>query len=276
VRTKIRGTVNPIVNFVPRQQQQSAKRAQEERDRVADERRFERTERIAREAAAERQQEESRKQMMELFGVVASSLGQVLGGNNNSTVGGEGPAGRVVAVSTKKKSSLTLHSPDVSDVSSQSTVDLPGAYQTPLDIFMFKNYNLDACIDKGRELAVKERSKSWKETFDPNNEDSWHLQGAKAKALSDADSHAERYVRRFFGRRKVKDGRAYALRVQKKKDIFRKECRKDAEAIVGLQYNAIVSNNNNNNDGNHPPKRVSIEPKELEKTDFSGKLTEEE
>jgi hypothetical protein len=254
------------------QQQQSAKRAQEERDRVADERRFERTERLAREAAAERRQEESRKQMMELFGVVASGLGQVLGGNIGS-LGGVTPAGRVVAVSNKKKSSLSLRSPDVSDVSSQSSVDLPGAYQTALDVFMFKNYNLDACIDKGRELAVKERSKSWKETFDPNNEDPWHLQGAKAKALSDADSHAERYVRRFFGRRKVKDNRSYAARVQKKKELFRMECRKDAEAIVGLEYNAIVSNNDDNN--NHP-KRVSIDPKELEKAGNYGKLTGEE
>jgi hypothetical protein len=51
------------------------------------------------------------------------------------------------------------------------------------------------------------------------------------------------------------------------------ECRKDAEAIVGLEYNAIVSNNDDNN--NHP-KRVSIDPKELEKAGNYGKLTGEE
>lgn len=62
-------------------------------------------------------------------------------------------------------------------------------------------------------------------------------------------------------------------RVQKKKELFRMECRKDAEAIVGLEYNAIVSNNDDNN--NHP-KRVSIDPKELEKAGNYGKLTGEE
>jgi hypothetical protein len=43
--------------------------------------------------------------------------------------------------------------------------------------------------------------------MDPNNEDPWQFQPAKAKALSAAELDAHNYVRKYFDRRKDKNER---------------------------------------------------------------------
>jgi hypothetical protein len=227
------------------QQQQSAQRAKDDRERADAARRFDKEERLAREEAADRRASDNRQQMVEILGMAINGLGQVLGGGPVGAA--DGPKGRVVSVLNKEKRSLAPRSPDVSEVSSKSSAQQAGEYKVELEAFMHKNYNMDACVAKGRELAVKERLKSWRETFDQNNEDPWYLQGGKAKALSDADAHAMRYVRRFFIARKASDKKAFKATNRKKREDFVGECRKDAEAIVGLEYERITTNNNNNN-----------------------------
>lgn len=219
------------------QQQQASQRAADERERTEVARQFEKQERQWRDEAADRRAAENRKQMIEMLGLAINGLGQVLGGS----VVPEGPQGRIVSVLNMEKPSLAARSPDISEVSSKSSAQQAGEYKVELDAFMHKTYNMDACVAKGRELAVKERAQSWKETFDQNNEDHWYLQGATAKALSDADAHAMRYVRRFFIARKTFDNKTFKALNKKRKASFRAECRKDAEAIVGLEYEAITT-----------------------------------
>jgi hypothetical protein len=192
-------------------QEQSVKRAEAESKRLVEERAWMEKCRREREEREEQREDKRQRFTLQLLTTTVTQLASIFNGPGrlDATGGGIQPPVDTVAVVDKAadKPSLSVESPDVSPVSSKSSVATPGKYREILDGFMEQNYNLDACLAEGARLAIKERTAIWRSIMDPNNEDPWQFQPAKAKALSSAELDAHNYVRKHFDRRKEKNER---------------------------------------------------------------------
>lgn len=124
-------------------QEQSDKRMASEGKRLLDDRAWMEKCRREREDRDEKREEQREKFTLQLLSSTVTQLATIFNAakHTNSAGGPHGapPVEAVAVLNKSDKPSLSVESPDVSAVSSKSSLATPGKYREPLDVFMEQN-----------------------------------------------------------------------------------------------------------------------------------------